>query len=443
MQDAGVLPAEGHCQRPAHILNSNAGERGLFPVDCKSHLLLIVLAVHVHIHHANGFCHDCFDLRGNAEAAGVIRTVDFGHQSSQHRRTGRYFSHFYPGAVLVGNALYQRTNPLGNGMRLVLPLFLPQEINLDISQIAPFAQVVVPHQAVEVERGTGADIHLEIGHFGHSPQGVTHCAGDAGGLFQRSSIRSIDDHLQLVLVVEGEHLDRHGLEEDQRAGEQQQDHNPGQEAVAQLFLMNKPPHPFPVKGGEFRIFRRFVRAMMRLPLHETIGKVWGDDEGDQHGEKHRHARPDRDRPHIGTHEAADEAHGENRGDDGKGGQNGRVADLVHRLYRRLQRFHDGCGEVAVDILHDHDGIVDQDADREDQGEQGNAVQRIADQVKDQHGQGQRDRYGDGRHCPGAPPHEYGYQDGDRDGGQEHMKEQFVVLLLGGLAVIAGHGNLYI
>ncbi len=97
----------------------------------------------------------------------------------------------------------------------------------------------------------------------------------------------------------------------------------------------------------------------------------------------------------------------------------------------------GGGEVAVDVLHHHDGIVNEDADGEDQGKEGDPVQGIADQVEDQHRQGKGHRDGDGGHRTGPPPHEEGDQDRYRDGRQEHVEEKLVVLLAGGFAVVAG------
>ena len=45
------------------------------------------------------------------------------------------------------------------------------------------------------------------------------------------------------------------------------------------------------------------------------------------------------------------------------------ADLVHRLVRRVARRH-ALGDVALDVLDHDDRVVDDDADRQHQAEQG-------------------------------------------------------------------------
>ena len=51
-------------------------------------------------------------------------------------------------------------------------------------------------------------------------------------------------------------------------------------------------------------------------------------------------------------------------------------------------------EVAVDVLHHHDGVVDEDADGEYEGEEGHPVEGIAVDIgdEDREGQGHGDRH---------------------------------------------------
>ena len=67
--------------------------------------------------------------------------------------------------------------------------------------------------------------------------------------------------------------------------------------------------------------------------------------------------------------AGDEGHRQERGDYGKGRQNGGIAHLGDGKDCG-QRFDLVELEVAVDIFHHHDGVVNQDADREDQRKEG-------------------------------------------------------------------------
>ena len=97
----------------------------------------------------------------------------------------------------------------------------------------------------------------------------------------------------------------------------------------------------------------------------------------------------------------------------------------------------------MDVFNHYDRVIHQYADGEDQGKERNPVKGVADQIKNQHGQGQCYRNGNCCHGSGAPSHEQRNQDGDRDGGQKHVEEQFVVLLPCCLAIIAGNSDLQV
>ena len=58
-------------------------------------------------------------------------------------------------------------------------------------------------------------------------------------------------------------------------------------------------------------------------------------------------------------------------------------------------------KVADDVLHNDDGIINQNADGENQGKEGDAVKGVAIEIEDRQGQGQGDRNGDG-HDPRLP-----------------------------------------
>jgi hypothetical protein len=116
--------------------------------------------------------------------------------------------------------------------------------------------------------------------------------------------------------------------------------------------------------------RRVPSRAMAVRLHQLERQPGRDGEGDGQRQRHAQAGVDRDRAHVRPHQAADEGHGQQRRDHRQRGQDGGAADLVHRqrddLAQRLARVE---LLVAVDVLHHHDGVVDQDADREDQREQ--------------------------------------------------------------------------
>ena len=91
------------------------------------------------------------------------------------------------------------------------------------------------------------------------------------------------------------------------------------------------------------------------------------DERDHEREHHGDARAHGDRAHVRPHEPAHQRHRQDGGDDRDGREDGRVPDLVDRVEDDLREAPPRTRQVqvAVDVLDHHDGVVDQDADRED------------------------------------------------------------------------------
>ena len=85
----------------------------------------------------------------------------------------------------------------------------------------------------------------------------------------------------------------------------------------------------------------------------------------------------------------DEAHRDQHRKDGEGGGHDRAEDLARALEHRFLEA-ESHGAVALDVLRDHDRIVHDDADRDDQREQGHQVQGEAGQPVEHRGGGQRD-----------------------------------------------------
>ena len=95
-----------------------------------------------------------------------------------------------------------------------------QQVDLDVGLVGAVPQEVMPHQPVEVVRTRGAGIDLVVLHFRLLAQVLPQFLGHARGLLQRGAVGHVDDHLELALVVEGQHLHFDQLECHQRAGEQ-------------------------------------------------------------------------------------------------------------------------------------------------------------------------------------------------------------------------------
>ena len=93
--------------------------------------------------------------------------------------------------------------------------------------------------------------------------------------------------------------------------------------------------------------------------------------------------------------------------------------------------------MAGDVLDHDDSVIDQDADREDQREQADAIDRVAHQFGGEQRQQDRGRDHHQRHQRLAPADRERDQHDDRDRGEPEVKQQLVGLVVGGLAVVAG------
>ena len=97
-----------------------------------------------------------------------------------------------------------------------------------IGLIRAVPQEVMPHQPVEVVRTRSARVNLVVLNFRLLAEILSQLLGDARGLLQRGSVGHVDHHLELALVVEGQHLHFDQLECHQRTGEQQHHHHAGE-----------------------------------------------------------------------------------------------------------------------------------------------------------------------------------------------------------------------
>ena len=146
-------------------------------------------------------------------------------------------------------------------------------------------------------------------------------------------------------------------------------------------------------------------------------------------------RAKRQRHEAGDHRRGGDGHGElaeelagNAGQEGRRHEHRaqrqrdrhqRAADLIHRPMRRLRRRH-ACPDIALDILHHDDRVIDDDADCQHKAEQRQVVERNAQRVQHREGADQRNRDGNDRNDRGAPGlqeqeyHADDQQDGDED-----------------------------
>ncbi len=181
--------------------------------------------------------------------------------------------------------------------------------------------------------------------------------------------------------------------------------------------------------------------LFETPAGDLQQQPGRDRHGHEEGEHHRQRGVRRNGAHIGPHQPGDEHHRQQRRDDGQGRDDGRIADLRHGLDGGLDEAALAAHlPVAHDILDDDDGVVDENADREDEREEADAVDRVAHQPGGEERQQNRRRDDDEDDDALAPADHHHDQQDDGDGGEREMEQEFVRLLRGGLAVIARHGD---
>ncbi len=136
-----------------------------------------------------------------------------------------------------------------------------------------------------------------------------------------------------------------------------------------------------------------------------------DEQRDQHAEG--------DDDGEGAEELADDAaHEDDRREDRdqrQGRRDDRENDLVGAVDRSSHRVGVEFLAVAEDVFEDDDGVIDDDADQQQQAEHGQRIERVAEEIDDRDGAHQRDR--DGQRDDDRRPHRLQEQPDDQRGEQ--------------------------
>ena len=170
------------------------------------------------------------------------------------------------------------------------------------------------------------------------------------------------------------------------------------------------------------------------------------DERDHQGEGHRCRRAHRNRPQVGARHSADERHRQDRRHHRERREDRGVAHFVNGANRdrgqpaRLLVAHP---HVADDVLHHDDRIVHQDADGEDQREERDAVEGVAIEIEREEREGERDRNRDQHDARLPPAKDQPDHRRNREHGQQHVPQQLVALVGGGLPVVTGDGEVHV
>ena len=229
-------------------------------------------------------------------------------------------------------------------------------------------------QSVEIVGARGSGVDLVIRDLGLLAQIQAQSLGHARRLFERSSIGHVNHHLELALVVEGQHFHPHPLQRDEPCRDQQQHHHAAQKHPAAFGIEDERIHDAPVyaRRPAFRLARMGGTGTLARGLSQQAQRRPGRHykRNDQR-KQHRRRRSHRDRPHVRPHQPSHKRHRKDGRDHGEGRENRRIPDLVHGFDREI-----GKGtplvlwqaEMSHDVFDDDDGIVHEDADRKNQRE---------------------------------------------------------------------------
>ena len=307
----------------------------------------------------------------------------------------------------------------------------------------------MPHHAIEIEGPRRTHVDLNRGHFRHFTNQVGDLVGPVGCFSQGSPFRHVDHHGKLGLIVQRQHLDRHDLEIEHGAGQQERaPHN--QLEPARFFRMLDHGDQYPaiqlLQGFRFRVLPLFSRfQVMHGGTEYTVYRQpRGEHESGKQGDQHGNRTQCRNGHHIGSHHTADESHGQQGTDNGKGCQNGRITHFPDRI--------NGSGHIgralfqpaAIDIFNHHDSIIDQDADGEYERKEGDPVDGEAHHQCTKNREQQNNRDNQQNHDGGLQRTESEPDQQEHETGcHEQLEYQRVNLVLGGLSVIPGDAYFHV
>ena len=151
----------------------------------------------VHVHNVRNGRENLAQLQRNGAAGLGIRAVNLGQKGGHDRWAGRRFHHLHRSAF--GQVQRQNTRPQvqSDVMAFAVALTLGREVHLQIAIARLVAQIIVPHQAVEVERRRCARMGLDRDDLFHRLQRCGDLGQHTVGLLDRGPSRHIQNHGKL------------------------------------------------------------------------------------------------------------------------------------------------------------------------------------------------------------------------------------------------------
>ncbi len=221
MEEIDRFAADGDAQRLRNRRGTDAVERGLFLVDDEARFRLIGLDIPIDIDHTRRALENVAHLAGQRVAVRFVRAVDFGHERLQNGRTGWHFRDGDARVEARGDRCDAGADPLRDIVALRAPFAFRKQVYLNVRDVRTLAEEVVPNESVEIVWRGNAGVDLVIGHFRFGADGGGDFARDLRGALERAAFGHVQDHLELALVIEGQHFHFHPAKPDQRHREQQ------------------------------------------------------------------------------------------------------------------------------------------------------------------------------------------------------------------------------
>ena len=242
----------------------------------------------------------------------------------------------------------------------------------------------------------------------------------------------------------GKQLDANVLGREQRAGGDRREPDGNEEHLRARPALEQRPRDARIEAAhraDVVMAARLGLLGVETPAREAQQQPGRDRHRDEEREQHRNRGVGRNRAHVRAHHPAHEHHRQQRGDDRQRRDDGRVADFGDRLDGGFDKAAPVAHRpVAGDVLDHDDRVVDQDADREDEREQADPVDRVAHQPGGEQRQQDRGRDDDEHDDAFAPADRQRDQDDDRQRRQAEMEQELVGLLGRGRAVVARHAD---
>ena len=321
---------------------------------------------------------DGFKLLGHLTSAFGGRAINFCNDGGKHRRARRHLDHFDVGIKARADCLQCRAHPGSNVMTLVVAMMLVEQVNLNITDMAAGAQIVLTHQAVEVNRRGGTRVGLIILYLRHCTQEQTQLLQHSSRALHRGACGHINNDLKLRFVIERQHFQYNPAKHrhQDRRPDQREDNQPHDKAVTHAFFLIKQRGKNTFKkeaetalNGTAMGFGS-VSAFRLRAFHPQTREPGRHHKRNGQRQQHTHTGVDRNRAHIRAHQTGYKGHGQQGGDDRECGQNGRASDFidgprnnVFQCFIRVEIL------MAMYVLDHHDGVIHQNADGENQCEQ--------------------------------------------------------------------------